>query len=205
MFIEITTPNAQEIIDGVLEFRTSIFASERSAIGSTGFYASQEVAEWIRSEGKGSWPERHPVSKIWGKRGVSKMYRAVRYFQRGKDVVVGYGNTKGSEPRPNTNLESKMERIEKGFAIPVTDKMRRKFAVTRKLATIGETPGEDYFPLRKSTRKLVVKPRPIHTPVFRKINSQIYPLFEQKFLKSMGRKAKLADAEFRKGLSTNKD
>ena len=65
--------------------------------------------------------------------------------------------------------------------------MRKFMAATRRKRPRKQTPGETYFPLKKSTSFLETPARPIFGPVWKKVGNRIPGHFEEKFWKALER------------------
>ena len=172
--------------------------ARKSALKSTGWMVQQELRNHVEYGGTG-WPALHPLTtsfrQKFGARGkwikrrshpgplfwLGKFAR-YRVEDQGDTVKVHFGKSKaGQKGTFDKSLIGIVERAEKGETTRVTPAMRRFMAATRRDRPKSQTPGQTYFPLKKTTTTLKTPPRPIFSPVWRKVNPKIAPWFEKKF------------------------
>lgn len=194
-----------EATKAVLDLPGKFQRAKRSAMGSVGWLVMLHLRnhleygppEWeglhaltnkykktTRSIGNGNWimrqkPPRSPATWL-GK------FARYRVSKSGDTAQIDFGKGKrGKQPGLlDPQLSAVARRIDGGEKIPVTKAMRKKFAATWFRAKArGQEPviGENFFPLRKSTKSIDIPARPIFAPVFRKIRPMVGPVFEQKF------------------------
>ena len=182
---------------------TWLSESRRSAGSSTGFFIAGEIRKYIESAGTGSWEKPHPMTALFERRGgkwerrkgfISPYYGLAKFaryiINRSATVIrMGFGTFKAKDPAKgktvsfNKPLQEIAEQAQKQRTIVVTDRMKRLLGATR--SKPGQTPGVDFFPLRRETSQITVPPRPISIPVFAKIKGASFPLFADKFKKAL--------------------
>jgi hypothetical protein len=138
------------------------------AIASTGWEVSKEIKKGMRKKAPGgqAWATFMPLrkrkkldedatSKPWG-----RLLNAVGYVRSAdkKGVMIGWTDS------ANIHMASKLER---GFRIHVTEKLRRKYAAAGMV-------------LKESTREIVVPKRPLFEPMKKHIEPMIVPHMEKK-------------------------
>lgn len=205
MQLKMTYDGLSETTRAVLDLPGKFLRAKKSAMGSVGWLVMGELRnhleygppEWeglhaltkkfrkqSRTLGKGNWVMRqkppHSPAAWLGK------FARYRVSKTGHLVQIDFGKGKrGKQPgRLDPQLAAVARRIDSGEKIPVTKKMRRKWAATWYRAKArGQEPvvGENFFPLRKSTRNIDIPARPVFRPVFRKIQPVVGPFFEKKF------------------------
>lgn len=97
---------------------------------------------------------------------------------------MGFGKSrKGRRGFYDKQLYAMAIRYEYGYEIKVTDQMRRKMSWTRLPGKKKkeQTPGVDYFPLKKTTTSLKVPARPSIGPIFRKVRPKVPKYMQIKF------------------------
>lgn len=174
-----------------------------SALKSTGYFVRQEVADHIRTGGRGTWPEVHPLTATFRKkRGVKHRWFGRRlekaplewlaqYVRYRTDsaaglVQVSVGKSRSGKPGVfDPEFIAIVRRVQEGERTAVTEKMRRFFGATRRRRPKRQIPGLTFFPLKKSTRWLWTPPRPIFDPVLARIEHEIPRHFERKFLRAL--------------------
>lgn len=190
------------------EFRRARF----SALSSLGWWIRSHVRNHVEYGGSG-WPGLHPMTKnFWVKRkkgddltrskwsGRRRVYshntplawlgKFARYRvdQGAAFVQVDFGKSRKGQPGTfDPALIGIVKRAEYGETIPVTERMRRFFGATRRSRPKKQEPGRTYFPLKKSTKTLIIPKRPIFGPVFRSLQGKIPGYFQGKFFGSLER------------------
>lgn len=177
--------------------------ARKSALSSTGWLIRGELRNHVEYGGSG-WPSLHPLSKSRRKDKLGKwktankrtpldwMGKYSRYVMdaKGESVTVDFGKSrKGQTGKIDKFLSAIALKHEKGATVTVTDKMRSKMGATamgRKGKRRGE-PGKGYFPLKASTKKLVIPKRPSIGPVFRKIKPRVAGYMRDKFWAAFNR------------------
>lgn len=173
--------------------------ARKSALASTGYWIRAEVRNHVEYGGSG-WPSMHPLSRsmrkdkrgTW-KRTTSKrsplewLGKFARYSMEptAERVTIDFGRSrKGQAGTFDKYLQQVAAKHERGSRVRVTDKMRRKMAMTApKRRRKGQAPvaGQDYFPLRADTRWLIIPKRPTFGPVFRKVRPKTAAYMRDKF------------------------
>lgn len=172
--------------------------ARKRAAGSSGFYLMGKVREQIESEGHGTWPKDHPLSKAlkkingrWVKRqGKFSAYYDLAKFARykktrdSKRIEIGFG--KFSKRDKAGKFDRYLQKIANNAQIQrhfyVNAKMQRLFGATRRNA--DDEIGKDFFAVRKGTM-LVVKKRPIMKPVLQREEGVTFTIFRQKYYESV--------------------
>lgn len=188
-------------LPGILE------RARKSALSSTGWMVQQEVRNHVEYGGEG-WPPLHPLTrKFRKKRGVGKAQWAGRRrgdhqtallwlgkFARyrvdsdGTFVQIDFGKSRKGQPGSfDPQLIGVVKRAEAGETIRVSEDMRRFLGATRRKRPRKQIPGQTFFPLKKSTTKIEIPPRPIFGPVWKKVHSRIPDYFQGKFSKAFER------------------
>lgn len=148
---------------------------QRRAANRAGFAASmvagKELARLI--------PAKHPMAQLFEKteagrwqkhskpspRPFSSLEKFARHivYGRGSAVRLGFGYFAGrvANPKFDSTLMGAARRVTEGKTTQVTDKMRRKMAATKGI--IGTVAGKSFFPLKKTTTTLKLKPRKMNT------------------------------------------
>lgn len=209
MILRIETPDKEKIVGALEAMPQDLKSAQRSANSSVGYMMTRKAKRWMASEGKGSWPKPHPLSRKYrtigprfsrgprrfGKRKdkdtfLERAAKWTRYTYDERQVKTGFSFD--TRPRRfDRKLEKLISEQERGYSIFITKKMQRYLALHG-------------HPMRKNT-VLRVPPRPITGPVTAQVKEEIYPLYEKKFSRSLGRKNRLADREFRKGQGIEKE
>lgn len=206
MRITLKTSGLDELTRATMALPGVFAKARKRALQSTGNMVRAEVREFVEGGGE-NWPALHPLTAAYRRgKGDVKWMRAGRRrggplfflgrFARyrvdagGSVVEVDMGKSRAGEPGTfDPLLISWARRAEEGATIPVTPKMRRRWAASKsklgKRARKTAVAGQDYFALRKSTQFLRVPKRPIFGPVFRRVESKITPHFRQKFWESV--------------------
>lgn len=187
-----------EATKAVLKLPGLFERARKSALKSTGWYVQQELRNHVEYGGT-NWPALHPLTKKFrhkyglGSHWVKRTHHPGPLFWLGKfaryrvdadgrEVTICFGKSKrGSPGTEDRGLMWVVRRAEEGETIHVTPAMRRFLAATRRKRPKQQEPGRTYFPLKKTTRRLKVPPRPIFGPVFKKVRPKIMPWFERKF------------------------
>ncbi len=175
-----------------------------SALKSTGYWIRTELRNHVEYGGTG-WPSLHPLSKSrrknklgeWRKISSKRsplewLGKYARYAMdaNGDAVTIDFGKSrKGQAGNIDRYLSAIALKHEKGAKVAVTDKMRRKMAMTamgRKRKRRGE-PGAGYFPLKASTEHLQIPKRPSIGPVFRKVKPKVAAYMRGKFWAAFNR------------------
>ncbi len=198
MKVDLRVENLNAVTKAVMRLPGVFQRARKSALGSLGWRIRGELRDFIESGGEG-WPERHPLTLMYRKkRGVQHRWikrrkapphplqwlgKFSRYLldKEGTILQIDFGKSRKGQPgQVDRTLSSIAIRAEEGETIRVTPAMRRFLATTRRKRPKRQIPGETYFPLRKSTKNLKIPPRPIFSPVWRKIKPKIVPYFEAK-------------------------
>lgn len=170
--------------------------SRKSALSSVGYLLMTAMRDHIEG-----FPEStHPLTSLYKKKyGKSFSFskriftqpetpffwlgKFSRYVISGKadQMQMGFGKFKKGDAKKkpvrfDQELQSIGGRVQSGYQVSVTDRMRKKIAASTSVA------------LRKSTTQLIVKERPIDQPVFAEKKAEIFPLFSAKFKESVERK-----------------
>ncbi len=177
--------------------------ARKSALSSLGWWIRGELRNHIEYGGS-HWPPLHPLTmKFRKKRGIKAgpgawggrrrgrhntalfwlgKFARYRVDKEGELLDVDFGRSRAGKPGSfDASLSATVRRAERGERIRVSEKMRRFLAATRRKRPKRQVPGKTYFPLRKTTRVLVVPPRPIFGPVKRKVEPQVPAYFTRKF------------------------
>lgn len=203
--LEIKSPDILPLLEKYSGLRPAAVGARGSALASTGFIISRALSEWVASGGQGGWAPLHPVTMRWQKkfraatgvfsprliRGNPKPFGILAQFSRyrvsPRAVSIGFG---AKFPLDRPAISKIALQAESGLKTRVSPKMRRLFAA------LGN-------PIRSRTRTLEAKPRPI-APFFPKMEGEIFPHFESRFVAALGRRSALADSDFRKGRGVEK-
>ena len=174
-----------------------------SALKATGWWIRGELRNHVEYGGTG-WPSLHPLSKSRRKDKAGNWKTAnkrnpldwlgkfSRYSldAKGDAVTVDFGRSrKGQAGSVDKYLSAIAAKHEAGRKVKVTDKMRRKMAMTamgRKGKRKGEA-GAGYFPLKASTKFLQIPKRPSIGPVFRKVKPKVTAYMRTKFWAAFNR------------------
>lgn len=177
--------------------------ARKSALSSTGNLIRQELRNHVKYGGSG-WPSLHPLSEQRKKDKAGRwksarkrsplewMGKFSRYIldPKGESVTIDFGKSrKGQVGSMDKFLSAIAAKHERGQRVHVSDKMRRKMALTdlgRKSAR-KKGSGSGYFPLKKSTTALDIPKRPSIGPVFRKVRPKIPGYMRQKFWEAFNR------------------
>lgn len=133
---------------------------------------SSEISECVESSGYGKWPGIREITRLWrrgtGGKPLSFLSVFSRYFITGEKLSVGFlpGSKVGGK-----FLDRYVESQQRGFSIPVSSRMRGKFAAKG-------------FPLKSGTKKLEVPARSIVPLAFRKIEPEVGSIFEKGWYKN---------------------
>jgi len=206
MKVSIDQKGLSEATRAVMELPGLFKRARASALKSTGWFVRGELRSYVEKGGEG-WPDLHPLTAAfrkkrgaaagkWIKRRKGKesalywLGKFARYrvdADRGA-VQIDFGKSKKGKPGAfDPGLIGIVERAEEGERIRVTGAMRKFLAATRRKRPKSQAPGETYFPLKKSTRELVIPRRPIFDPVWRKVSAGIPGHFEEKFWAALER------------------
>lgn len=197
-----------EITKMVMDLPGKFFKGKKSAMGSIGWQVMNELRnhieygppEWTglhaltsrfkkqtRTAGKGNWVMRQQSPKS----PAAWLGRFARYrLSKSADTLqIDFGKGKrGKQPGLlDPKLSVVARRIDGGEHIPVTPKMRKKWAATWYRAIKRKknpVVGVDFFPLKKSTTMIDIPARPIFAPVMKKIRPKVGPFFEKRFWES---------------------
>jgi hypothetical protein len=196
--------------------------SKESAMRSVGFMVMKDGRDFIESEGKGQWPKVHPFTAKF----FTKFHRGARVFKRrrkhkgayefmGKFVryrvfrnfmIASYGKQKDKFDRNLQRIGAYMEGEHKQTA---RTKVRRLIARSRSLARIftgrySGKKGKDFF-LWSKNKEIKTPKRSVDKPLFKIVKPKMFPLFGRRYVKALGRRNKLADRDFRGGISAEKE
>ncbi|NCC25639.1 MAG: hypothetical protein EOM25_10670 [Deltaproteobacteria bacterium] len=206
MKIDIRTEGLKPLTIALSEAGGKFERAKVSALKSTGWMIRGEIRaayEALPQSTHGlSRMFRENKGKQWTKRGkepgMSWFGRFVRYAAApdGNEAMITLGRSgKGQNAygKMDHGLASMADKHEKGRSFAVTDKMRRKFAATKRAA--GWRPGRrmpkhggwEYFALRKSTGSINVPARPVWGPVRQNISGPAAKWFEEKFYGALRR------------------
>lgn len=210
MRVNVKSENLSEATQAVLALPRLFERARKSALKSTGWWIMEELRDYVELGGEG-WPELHPLTLgFYKKRGArfgwtQRRFRRrqgalfwlgkfARYLvdDRGTAVQIDFGkSSKGRPGNVDPLLAAIARRAEKGERIPVTERMRRLWGLTRGSRRTGRIkygiPGLTYFPLRRDTTVIEIPRRPIFGPVFRKIQPGVASHFDEKFWASYRR------------------
>jgi hypothetical protein len=171
----------------------------RQATSETTQNYQSEIYDWIRSQGLGTWPDFHPMSKkmvyepskkTWTKRkrrlgrtnyNWLMQFVKSRVNRAGTFARVRFGSGKTTEAR---RLETRAIWVEGGHKTTVDDKHRRLWGATREAAGTSrkrQKPGVNFFPLKKETTTIEIEERPIMEPVYKRENRKV-PVWYSDFL-----------------------
>lgn len=195
MDVEIKIINLEETIAKLSALPGAIAQARRRGLKSALSFLRRKSFDWIQSAGEGSWPDFHPLTRMfgdspkWVKRGRilgthnwNWLMRYVKYGQS-KDNFAGwlkFGQT--DEPMSKTSSKRAIQ-IEQGHRTTVTPAMRRWMGATRPDNVKNPIPGVDYFPLRKTTSTLTIPKRPIIAPIYKKYRDIALREFADSFVK----------------------
>ena len=188
---------------------SAMIKARRSALGSVGWWIRGQLRNHIEYGGAG-WKPLHPIAKKFRKKrnvgakwfGRRRHHSETPYFWLGKfarykvdrpghNVWVDFGRSRaGQSGQTDPQIVKVVKRAERGERIRVTGKMRRFFGTTRRKRPKKQIVGQHYFPLKKTTRWLVIPPRKIFAPVEKRIKPLVPALFKKKFLESIQRNTK---------------
>lgn len=219
--VDAKSPELKAITKEARKLPEDMVAARVSGQRSVGYMVKEEARDYIESAGAGTWKTHPFTKKFYTKfrrgsrlrkrkrkhRGAFDFMGAfVRYRLRGKTLVVSYGKRKDSISPQLVRIGYFMER---GYEFTATKEMRRFIARSRSFhrSAPGKytgVKGKDWFLITKGKRLKVPK-RKVGDPVFAIVKPKAYPLFERRTVKALGRRNKLADKEFRKGLSEAKE
>jgi hypothetical protein len=169
--------------------------------GSVGWLRGK-VFDWIMSAGDGTWPDFHPLTKSfhhpynqkghpWYPRGRILGRSNWNWMTQFVDDWSSTSGLQGGIKFGGKGTYQKMSairavQIEQGHKTPVTPGMRRLMGATKpKHSLFRKKPGEDYFPLRKTTTELVLPKRPIMTPVAEKNRQKLASVFEKIYFREI--------------------
>lgn len=207
--VKVFLPDFKQFVSNLEKMPDDVRESQRSAMGSIGFFVAQKTRRWMQSEGNKTWAKVHPLTANYRRVGLRgavgparfakrstktpflvKAGSLVRYIATPDFMTTGFAFDEKPK-RFNRKLEEIIADQEKGYKILLTPKMQRFLAVNG-------------YPIRATTKYLFVPPRAIEGPVTKQVSSRIFTIFEGKFSASLGRKNDLADREFRRGLGIEK-
>jgi len=157
---------------------------------SVGAMLRAEMSKYIRSEGGGMWKSAHPLTlqAAGRKTPYDWMANLTRFVvdDRGYSVEVGFGNfdarmvrNQPHKVRLSPYLTKVSEEMQRGKQTFVSEKMRRKLGAGRK--NKASRVGSDFFPLRKTTNKLIIPARPVSQPVLNKSVSKVENIIRKEF------------------------
>lgn len=195
--VKISSPDLDRAIPEVADLRPRLTASQRSGLSSAGYYVMEELRDFLRTSGHGSFSPAHPLSREyekvngrWRRRseyngpysGMAKFAR-YRVNKDADEADFGFGTFSARDVRRGRVLAYKrdfqkvMRRAQRQHNIRVSRDMRRMFGATRK--SREDTPGQDFFPLRNETRTLSVAARPIDVPLYRRVKDKAEKQFDE--------------------------
>lgn len=153
----------------------TIRAASYSAQNTVGFAISQEIYNCVESSGYGTWTEMREITRQWrrgtGESPLSFLSIFSKYTVSGNKINAGF--LEGGKVYSKF-LNRYVESQQKGFSIPVSQKMRGHFA-------------RKGFPLKAGTKNLTVPSRPIIPLAFQKIEPKMAGIFEKKWISSFER------------------
>ena len=183
------TSELQLLTQHAMDAPEAIQGAKKSALSSAGFYITDEFRSFMRTEGQGTWPEPHDLSKNFRKFSdfgaggslvrkdqdeksqFAKMEKLFKYIIKNNRVQTGFSfNINTLSPK----LEALAARIAQGYDIQVKGNMRNLFAA------VG-------FPLKATTKTLTVEPRSFE-PVLISVEKELFDIFILKFEASLARK-----------------
>lgn len=208
--IQMTYSGLSEVTRAVLDLPGIFRSAKKSAMGSVGWLVMVELRNHVEYGGLADEPLHALTKAYWKKRAsggkwirrrraphapaewLGKFAR-YRVSDTGSVVQIDFGKGKRNKNpgRLDPELSVIARRIDSGEQIPVTVKMRRKWAATlARVLAAGETPmvGVNFFPLRRSTTSIDIPRRSIFDPVFRKIKPRVSGFFEKKFWEAYNRR-----------------
>jgi len=225
--------NNKKILKALDDMEDDLDESQKSGLSSSGFFMSREVSRFMKTEGRGTWPKIHPLTarfekvdnpqSVFGQKllfgGEASLRKRAsirkfshlasiglfaRYIVDGPEGVrIGFAFS-GRPSKFDKKMNKAVTEAAKRQFTKVTPRMRRFFAAaTEELGT--RNTGVDFFPLSNRVNVLVTEKRETENPVSKTVAPKIFPLFEKKFSKSLGRKNLFADKQFLKGESAEKD
>ncbi len=168
--IKIETTGLDKAVDLLREMPSILQKATKKSIAKSGETASQMARRSLASGGGGKWPKPHPLSKIFFTRtnswhrgkifgNIQGLAKFSRYSMTDKGLLTGFG-TYPEQQSYNAKFNPRFMGYAKtlrGATIHVTDKMRRKMGATR--WGKNATPGDNFFPLRASTKTLHIPKR----------------------------------------------
>ena len=213
--IDLRTEGLNRTIAWLGELPHEMARARVSAMKSTGWMIRGEIRAAYERQGRGSHKLSRQFRETKGGRwtktakgqGLAWFGRFTRYAvaDDGSSAVIALGRTAkkvnafGSLDR---DLTEKARKHEYGKSFPVSDKMRRKFAATKRAAGWKPLPGGrrrkpgkglDYegrfVTLRKGTRSIHVPARPVWVPTKDRIRERAVRWYEERFVKAMNRYA----------------
>jgi hypothetical protein len=200
--IKIQQSGMDELTRSVIGLGGLFARARKSAMSSVGWYVQRTLRNHLEY-GPPEWEGLHDLTELFKKKGGMWALRTAKprspafwlgKFSRyrvssdGGWVQIDFGKSRKGQPgRFDPAIAPIARRIDQGEDIAVTPAMRRKMAATKKATRGQHEIGINYFPLRKSTKRLDIPARPIFAPVFRKIENEVTPLFVKKFWASFDR------------------
>jgi len=204
-------PHFEKQAKAIMLAATIIRSAKHSATGSVGFLLMGEIRNFMESEGDGTWPKTHPLTRFyknkyevngkWRRRRLLKhkgaynwLAKFARYVVFGKPdnekLMMGFGKfsardmKKGRSARLDRKLQRIAKRVQLGNRIRITPRMRRKLGIAwREMSKRGHVSKRDTH-----ANSLHVPKRPVMSPVFARNRSKIFPLLQEKFWDSVKRK-----------------
>lgn len=182
--------------------------ARRSALSSVGWWAAQELRNHIEYGGTG-WRRLHPLTlklRKFRSAPASPLFflgRFARYMVSPDanevkiDLGKGYATKSGGwaqyRERPDPWLAGAVRRHEEGTRVAVTKRVRLAWLSTKikgkkykKKSRSGAVTG-GYFVLHPETTHITIPKRPIFSPVFKKVQSNVMPRFEKQFTAALKR------------------
>lgn len=186
---------SQNLLDLEKNLRSSSFFAQKGV----GFFAQDEIENAINTSGYGTWPNLKDITVSWHKSETKSplafLSRFVKSESLGNKVKAGF--------LPGKKVYSKfLDRYvflqEKGAKIQVTKRMRGYFAhkgeIKRGKSTLRDLRKKNLekesFPLKVSTKFLVIPKRPIISLAFPKVQKRASMVFEKKFIPNFEAKYK---------------
>jgi len=213
MYVRIEENELDELTRQAIRLPGLFVRARASALKSVGWMLRREVQTHIRTNGSGQWPRPHPLTLRFGhgfggapkRRRRRKTYVPYRWMTKlvryrvddeGELLQVDIGRQRGGPPGTvDREMRGVVQRMADGERIRVTPKMRGWMGLTRYKDPWAADPkpygrlvvGETFFPLRKSTTRIVVPQREIFGPVWKRSAGQVTPRFAERFWKAFNR------------------
>ena len=174
---KIEVSGIEQTILSLKKFPAKFRSARINALYEAGSDIRRRVRYFIESSGWGTWKPPHPLTTMYFSSHYSwiryshipgnfyKLGKFSRYIVKNSSIITGFGTDNHGGA-----FDPFLMRCAKnlfGATIPVTQAMRRKMAATKINVWRHEKriPGITYFPLKKTTTKLVIPRRLIRFEV----------------------------------------